>query len=170
MHLKPGVQKPWTEVFGTTDKQEAERIVAARGWTCSWYNDETLHVSQDILPPCRTHAVTGEEVWSNFAHFFSPICMMTWALEDGRVTDYEEIARARTQNPEMLDAMLFGNGEMLPEQDCLDVFRILRQAELPLSLRPGDLIILDNLHYAHGRRAFAGNRRVLVSLFSTDLH
>jgi alpha-ketoglutarate-dependent taurine dioxygenase len=165
-HLKPGVQKPWTEVFNTEDPVEAEKTVASRGWKASWYNGDTMHVWQDLLAPTRKHPVTGEDVWSNFAHFFSPICMMTWALEDGRVADYEELAQARKDNPEMLDRIFFGNGELAPEQECLDVFRILRQSEYAMMLQPGDIMVLDNMHFAHGRRSFSGPRRVLVSIFN----
>lgn len=166
LHLKPGVQKPWTEVFATQDPAEAERLVALKGWRSSWTDGGVLHVWQDLLPPTRIHPVTKEEVWSNFAHFFSPVCQMTWALEDGRVDEYEELAEARKNQPEMLDAMFFGNGEMIPDQDCLDVFRILRQSEVPLALRASDLVILDNIHYSHGRRPYSGRRRVLVSIFN----
>lgn len=167
MHLKPGVQKPWDEVFSTCDRHEVDEIVAKKGWRSSWVDGDTLHMWQDVLPPTRLHPVTNEAAWSNFAHFFSPICMMAWALEDGRVQDYEAIANARLNNPEMLDAMFFGDGSMLPEPDCLDVFRHLRHAEVALDMVPGDLLILDNLHYGHGRRPFSGPRQVLVSMFNS---
>ncbi|WP_170235579.1 TauD/TfdA family dioxygenase [Verticiella sediminum] len=165
-HLKPGFQKPWTEVFATQDKREVDRIVGEKGWQAQWQADgEILHVWQDLVPPVRRHPVTGEYAWSNFAHFFSPVCMMAWALQDGRVDEYEALAHARRHNPQMLDTMVLGNGDPVPEADALHVYRILHEAEHPAALLPSDIMILDNIHYAHGRRAFSGPRSVLVSLF-----
>ncbi|CAN5610541.1 TauD/TfdA family dioxygenase [soil metagenome] len=165
-HLKPGIQKTWNDVLGTDDPAEAERIVAAKGWRSNWIEGDILHVWQDVIKATKVHPVTREEVWANVAHYWSPACQMTWALEDGRIDDYEEIADARKHRPHMLDSMFFGNGEQIPEQDCLDVFRIHRQAELPLMLQESDMVILDNIHYSHGRRPYEGTRRVLVAMFN----
>jgi Taurine catabolism dioxygenase TauD, TfdA family len=164
LQLKPGVQKPWSEVFGVDDPRIVDEIVASRGWRAEWRNGDTLEMWQDILPAIKPHPVTGEAVWCNQAHFFAPACMMSWAQEDGRYTDSDAIAKARAANPEMLDDIFFGNGEPVPDGDALHVYRVLRALERPIQLMKGDLLMLDNLILAHGRTAFAGERRVLVVL------
>lgn len=169
-HLKPGFQKDWVETFGSADRRQVERVVAQRGWHCSWLEDgESLQVWQDVVPPAT--ALRGHDVqaWRNFVHFFSPICMMAWALEDGRVDDYEALSQARTNAPHMLDAMFYGNGEPIAETDCLQVFSLLRRSEVAVDMLPGDLMILDNVRYAHGRRAFEGPRSVFVALYDVPV-
>jgi hypothetical protein len=164
LHLKPGVQKPWPEVFGVNEPSVVESIVAAKGWRAEWIDGDTLQLWQDLLPAIKNHPVTGEPIWCNQAHFFAPVCMMAWAQEDGRITDYNAIAKARASTPEMLDNIFFGNGEPLPDNDALHVYRVLRKIERPISLKRGDILMLDNLILAHGRTAFTGERSILVAL------
>ena len=164
MRLKPGIQKPWSEVFATDDRRQVEAIVADKGWKAEWLTGDTLRLWQDIVPAVITHPITGESIWCNQAHFFSPACMMAWAAEDGRRADYEAIKAAKKSHPEMLDDVLLGNGEPVSEEDALHIYRVLRQLEADLLLGHGDLLILDNLILAHGRKPFVGDRRVLVVL------
>lgn len=164
LHLKPGIQKSWPEVFGADDPSVVESIVAAKGWRAEWLDDDTLQLWQDVLPAIKLHPATGEPLWCNQAHFFSPACMMAWAQEDNRHADCVAIAKARRANPEMLDNIFFGNGEIVPDEDALHVYRILRRLERPVELRRGDLLMLDNHILAHGRTAFSGERSILVAL------
>jgi hypothetical protein len=164
LHLKPGVQKPWSEVFNTHDRSEVEKIVTEKGWRAEWRSKDTLQLWQDLIPAIKTHPVTRESLWCNQAHFFNPACMLAWALEDGRKEDYDAIAQARASNPEMLDHVFLGNGQPVPDDDALHVYRILRQLERSIRLDRGDLLILDNLILAHGRTSFEGERSILVAL------
>jgi alpha-ketoglutarate-dependent taurine dioxygenase len=164
MRLKPGIQKPWSEVFATDDRRKVEDIVNNKGWKAEWLPGDTLRLWQDIVPAVVTHPITGESIWCNQAHFFSPACMMAWAAEDGRRADYDAIKAAKKSHPEMLDDVLLGNGEPVLEDDALHIYRVLRQYEAELLLDHGDLLILDNLIFAHGRKPFTGDRRVLVVL------
>jgi alpha-ketoglutarate-dependent taurine dioxygenase len=164
MRLKPGIQKPWSEVFATDNHKRVESIVTDKGWKAEWLPGDTLRLWQDIVPAVITHPITGESIWCNQAHFFSPACMMAWAAEDGRRADYEAIKAAKKSHPEMLDDVLLGNGEPVPEEDALHIYRVLRQLEAELLLGHGDLLILDNLILAHGRKPFTGDRRILVVL------
>jgi hypothetical protein len=164
LRLKPGIQKPWSEVFATDDQRKVESIVTAKGWKAEWLPGNTLRLWQDVVPAVITHPISGESIWCNQAHLFSPACMMAWAAEDGRRAEYETLKAAKKSHPEMLDDMLLGNGEPVPDEDALHIYRVLRQLEAELLLSHGDLLILDNLILAHGRKPFTGNRRVLVVL------
>lgn len=164
MSLKPGIQKPWSEVFATNDRVTVESIVASKGWRADWLVGDTLRLWQDIVPAVITHPITGESIWCNQAHFFSAACMMAWAAEDGRQADYDAIKAARKSHPEMLDDVLLGNGEPVADEEALHIYRVLRQLEAEVLLGRGDLLILDNLILAHGRKQFSGDRRVLVVL------
>ena len=164
LHLKPGVQKPWSEVFGTSDVREVDRIVADKNWKAVWRNDSTLELWQDLLPAVKVHPVTGESIWCNQAHFFSPICMINWARDDSRTSDYETLSRAKASHPEMLDNIFLGNGEAVSDEDASHVYSVLRSLEQPLLLGASDLLILDNIILAHGRTAFTGDRRILVAM------
>ncbi|CAN5612040.1 TauD/TfdA family dioxygenase [soil metagenome] len=166
-HLKPDFHGSWQDLFGTADADVVEQIVDNNGWHCRWRDEgQTLQLWQDVVAPTQEHPGTGESVWRNAAHHYSPLCMMAGALEDGRVADYELLAHARRHTPHVLDTLVLGNDEALDESDCLHARRVLKQAEVSVPARKGDLLILDNLHYGHGRRAYRGERRVLHSHYA----
>lgn len=161
---KPGVKKPWNEVFATDDKKEVERIVYEKGWRCNWLNEDSLHLWQDILPAIKKHPVTHENVWFNQAHFFAPICMMAWAERDKRTEDYEQLAQAKRKNPEMLDTVFYGNGEEVEDEVARYLAELLAKNETVIKLQAHDFLILDNTLVAHGRHAFQGQRNIFVAL------
>ena len=164
LHLKPGVQKPWSEVFGTEDPATVESIVNAKGWKAEWLNQNTLQLCQDIVPAVSSHPVSGDSVWRNQVHVFHPACMMLWAKEDGRLEDHDAIAKAYVSNRDILDNVFYGNGEAVAEDDALEVYSVLRDLAHPIQLEKYDLLLLDNFIFAHGRTSFEGERRVLVAL------
>lgn len=164
VHLKPGVKKPWTEVFNTEDRAEVDTIAGKRGWHTEWIGDDTVRLFQELVPAVREHPVTGASIWCNQAHFFSPVCMMRWAEEDGRREDYLELHRANQDNPELLDRTYLGNGDPVSDEDSLHIYQVLRDLERSVRLETTDLLLVDNLLVAHGRTAFEGDRRILVAI------
>lgn len=164
LHLKPGVKKPWNEVFETDDKAKVADIVASRGWTHEWLDDQLLRLWQDVVPATRVHPSTGEEVWCNQAHFYSPECMIRWADEDGRHADRDALQYALDHHPQFLDRMFLGNGEPVSPDDGLHIYAVLKDAERKVMLETSDLLFVDNLLMAHGRTAVQGERSILVAL------
>ncbi|MEV6449462.1 TauD/TfdA family dioxygenase [Amycolatopsis sp. NPDC051716] len=167
-HRKPGVKKVWSEVFGTTDRAEVDRLAAAKNWETRWLDEDTVQLYQEILPATRRHPVSGKEVWFNQAHFFAPACMMAWAEGDAREQDWKELDAARHRDPELLDDILYGNGETITDDDALTLYDLLKSVEVPLALRASELLIVDNTLVAHGRTAFTGQRDILVALINDE--
>jgi alpha-ketoglutarate-dependent taurine dioxygenase len=167
-YRKPGVKKVWAEVFGTTDRAEVDQLAAAKNWQTKWLDDDTVQLYQEILPSTRRHPVSGKEVWFNQAHFFPPSCMMAWAKGDGRDQDWLELDEARRKHPEMLDDILYGNGETITDDEALALYDVLKSVEVPIGLRASDLLIVDNTLVAHGRTAFTGRRDILVALINDE--
>ena len=60
--------------------------------------------------------------------------------------------------------MCFGDGEVLPSDVSLELFSLIRDQEFDVNLKNGDLLLLDNIQFAHGRRAFTGTRKINVAL------
>ena len=163
VELKPGVKKSWEEALAVPSKAEAEQVCRSRGWDFQW-SGEDLVLWQDIIQPERAHPISQKAMWFNQVHFWGAAPMMEWALIDGRLDDWNELKRARDQNPELLEAMCFGDGEILPDDLSLELFETVRQQEMDFRLESGDLLLVDNVQFAHGRRAFSGLRKINVTL------
>jgi len=164
LRKKPGVQKSWHEVFGTDDRAAVERIAAARGWRVDWLKDGSVQLWQEIRPFTIRHPLTGDEVCFNQVHFYSPHCTLQWARDDGRAEDVAAIERAFAEAPYMLDRIFHGDGTEVSREDALYVYDLHRRFAVPHRWARGDIVLLDNVLFGHGRRAFAGERAIQVAL------
>jgi alpha-ketoglutarate-dependent taurine dioxygenase len=161
---RPGVPKAWAEVFATCDRGVAERAAAGRGWRTQWLADGSLQLWQEILPAWRVHPQTQERVWFNQLHIFSPHAALRWARRDGRHALAARLEHALVHHPERLDDMCHADGTPLEREDVLHVAEVFDAAAHPVCWQRGDLLLLDNLLAAHGRRQYAGERRILAAL------
>jgi hypothetical protein len=59
---------------------------------------------------------------------------------------------------------LYGDGRPIPDVDLDAVRDSLRREERLFAWSTSDLLILDNLLVAHGRRPFRGPRSILVAM------
>jgi hypothetical protein len=159
--LKPGVKKSWQEAFSTSSTAGAELLCRARGWDFEWSGDD-LVLWQDCISPMRRHPRKAADIWCNQAHFWGAAAMIEWARIDGREQDASELVKAQRNSPQLLEAMCFGDGEPLPDDLTLELFHTVRSVERDIDLGEGDILLLDNFQYAHGRRAFSGNRTINV--------
>ena len=162
--LRPGIPKPWTDVFGTTDRAEADRIVINSGWRGEWLDDGSIQLWQEIRPAMRTHPLTGDRVWYNQAHLFSPIGVLKRARQDGRDDMVRKIEAALAETPHLLDRTFHGDGTPVADEDTAHIYDVLAQHAVPLQWRRGDALILDNILTAHGRRTYSGERLILTAL------
>ena len=60
----------------------------------------------------------------------------------------------------------FENGEFVPDDLVAEVKAVSDQAEGPVAWQPGDIVILDNTRFMHGRRAILDlNNRHIATYF-----
>ena len=161
---RPGVPKPWTEVFDTAERAGVERVAAARGWDITWLADGSVQLWQEILPATKTHPRTGETVWFNQAHIFAPEASLRWASRDGRAEQWRRLSWAYAESPDLVDHVFHGDGDQVSAADAEHLFDVFVDAEVRVRWKAGDLLLLDNVLAVHGRTAFEGKRRVLAAL------
>lgn len=150
----PGIDLPWQEVFQTQDKREVERLCGELAIEFEWVGEEGLRTRQT----CRattTHPETGEPLWFNQAHLFHI------SSADPTVRDFL-LAELGEEN--LPRHAYFGDGTPIPEA-ALDAIRAAyERLTTAFAWRQGDLLMLDNMRIAHGRRPFKGPRRVVVGM------
>ncbi|MBQ5265125.1 TfdA [Klebsiella pneumoniae] len=161
VHLKPGIKKSWQEALSAETKEEAELACHTRHWEFEWWDDDLI-LWQDCISPVRQHPQKNELFWCNQAHFWGAAAMIEWARIDARREDETELTEAVRSCPELLESMCFGDGEPLPGELTLSLFHLVQELEQDVNLNTGDILLLDNLQFAHGRRAFAGKREINV--------
>jgi hypothetical protein len=58
----------------------------------------------------------------------------------------------------------YGDGKEIAPEDLEHVRATFRRYQVSFPWQPGDVLLLDNMQVAHGRRPFRGQRKVLTAL------
>ncbi|MFJ9445008.1 TauD/TfdA family dioxygenase [Kitasatospora sp. NPDC101235] len=154
LHDGYGLGKSWQATFETEDRGEVEAFLAGAGADWSWKADGGLRVGQ-LRPATVRHPLTGTEVWFNQADQWHPA-----GLGD------ETAARLAAILPpdELPQSVTFADGSPIPAAYVEQIRDRGLENAVDVDWREGDLLLIDNVLLAHGRRPFTGSRRVLVAM------
>lgn len=145
---------PWQEVFQVQTREEVDAYCLSHGIRARWLRDDLLRTEQ-VCPAVATHPHTGAPVWFNQAHLFH-VSNHTPANREALLRTFGEDQLPRNA--------YYGDGEPL-EDEVLDVIRSVYEGEkIAFEWRSGDLVLLDNMLYSHGRDPYDGPRKVLVAM------
>ncbi|HAC81554.1 MAG TPA: hypothetical protein DCG06_14745 [Deltaproteobacteria bacterium] len=149
-----GVDLSWQQTFRTEKRSEVERICAAAGVEFAWGDADRLR-TWEVRPAIAEHPTAGTPCWFNQAHLFH-ISSLPRAVRDSLHEAVGEDHLPRNA--------YFGDGAAI-EDDLLDEVRAAYAAEsVESEWNAGDVVVIDNMRFAHGRAPFAGDRRVLVAM------
>ncbi|MGM1059844.1 TauD/TfdA family dioxygenase [Saccharothrix sp. Mg75] len=142
----------WVDTFRTEDRAAVEEHLVASGYEFAWDADEGLryHYARDAF---TAHPDTGEELWFNQV---TELHCSYWRSHPGFPPDLPDDAYPATTT--------YGDGSPIDE-DLISYLRgALWRTARAVRMRRGDVLVLDNQVYQHGRFAFEGPRRHFVSL------
>ena len=149
-----GLGLPWQRSFHTSEKAEVEEYFSRAGIEYEWKGQGRLRTRQ-VRPAVVQHPETGEPVWFNHIAFWHIASLDAKLREAMLVTLREE---------EFPYNVYYGDGSPIEPS----VVKILREAyekeTVVFSWQKGDLLMLDNMLVAHGRKPYAGERKILVAM------
>jgi alpha-ketoglutarate-dependent taurine dioxygenase len=149
-----GLDLPWQQVFGTSERSEVEAFCGRAQIACEWLDDARLRTRQ-ICQSEAQHPVTGEKVWFNQAHLFHVSALEPQA---------REALLAAVDEADLPRNVYYGDGSPI-EEGVLDEIRALySRLMIRFAWKEGDLLMMDNMLMSHGRAPFSGRRRVLVTM------
>ncbi|MGW7198075.1 TauD/TfdA family dioxygenase [Streptomyces chryseus] len=154
LHDGYGLGKSWQDTFETADRAEVEAFLKTAGAEWEWRRDGTLRVESE-RPSTTRHPVTGTEVWFNQADQWHPA-----GLGDDTAAELAQIL----SEDELPQSVRFADGGPIPAEYVVQVRDRGLEAAVDVDWRTGDLLLIDNVLLAHGRRPFTGDRRVLVAM------
>jgi alpha-ketoglutarate-dependent taurine dioxygenase len=143
----------WQEVFQTTDRSAVEEFCRRNGIELEWDGDDlrTRQVCQGVA----RHPRTGELLWFNQAHLFHPSGLPAETRE-ALVTVFTEEGLPRNA--------LYGDGTPIDDDDLARVREAYDAEAIDVEWERGDVLLLDNMLVAHGRRSYSPPRKVLVAM------
>jgi alpha-ketoglutarate-dependent taurine dioxygenase len=145
---------PWQTVFQTDDKEELAQFCTAHDIAHEWLEDGTLRTIQRSQGVAE-HPVLHEQTFFNQAHLFH--------LSNLGVAGAN--ALLELFGPDRLPRQArFGDGGAIPEEDLTTIRKAFANSTVLFDWQPADILLIDNMQVAHGRKPYRGSRRVLAAL------
>lgn len=151
-NFRRGVDVPWQHAFGTEEHDEVERIGAENGLELEWLDDGTLRTAQQAQG-----AIEGPSgpLWFNQAQLFHPFQLPT------KTRQALEMAFGHDGLPRNA---VFGDGEPISDATIGHILNCLSRHTQNIDWQAGDVAIIDNMRWMHGRAPFTGTRKVLAAM------
>ena len=145
---------PWQTVFQTEDKAVMEHYCREAGIQIDWKASDTPRTRQ-VRPAIARHPQTKEQVWFNHIAVMH-ISTLKKELRDTLLEMFKE---------EDLPTNVYYGDHSPIKNSILDEIRNAYQMEtVVFRWQDGDVLMLDNMLTAHGRRPFVGSRKVVVGM------
>ncbi|PRX96519.1 TauD/TfdA family dioxygenase [Allonocardiopsis opalescens] len=144
----------WRAAFGVADAAELDRRCAREGIGVEWRSGGEVRLTRRRAAVVR-HPATGEECWFNHAGFFNE-----WALDP---QEREVLVAAFGSDGLPLNTRA-GDGGPLTREDVRRIEDAYEANAVPVAWRAGDLLLVDNIAMANGRRPYTGQRVMVEAM------
>ena len=153
-HYHEGVDIPWQVTFQTSSQEAVGEFCRENDIRFEWLKGGLLKTEQ-MCQGTAIHPLTRERVLFNQAHVFHPSALEQHS-EAALINLFGRDKLPRTAH--------FGDGGEFSRASLEAIRRAFSNHAVEVSWQAGDVLLLDNMRVAHGRRPFTGTRRVLAAL------
>ena len=143
----------WQNVFQTEDREEVEAYCRSAEIELEWKSNDELRTTQ-VCQAVATHPDTGEQVWFNQAHLFHVSSLGAQTREALMSSSDEEPPRNAC----------YGDGSPIEDEALEEIRAAYDREAVVFPWQPRDVLLLDNMLAAHGRRPYRGTRKIVVGI------
>ena len=149
-----GLGLPWQEVFQTEDRNEMESFCDEAGIEYEWQGGDRVRTWQN-RPAIGVHPETGEHVWMNHVA----------TLHVSTLKPAKRRMLVKMFGVDHLpNDVRFGDGSPIDDEVVARIREAYDAETREFAWAAGDVLVLDNMLTAHGRRPYRGPREVLVAM------
>jgi alpha-ketoglutarate-dependent taurine dioxygenase len=147
------VDLPWQTVFQTESRSEVEGY--CRGHDIDFVWTEEGLMTRQVCQGTAVHHGIGKEIWFNQAQLFH-VSSLGAEMAADMMDLFGESGLPRNA--------YYGDGGPIPENVINHVNAAFERQKVIFDWFKNDVLIVDNMRIAHGRKPFTGVRRVLVAM------
>jgi alpha-ketoglutarate-dependent taurine dioxygenase len=144
----------WKQSYRVETRQQLEDYFRQADIQWEWGADDHLRSSQ-VRPAIARHLVSGETVWFNHIAFWH-VSSLERSIRDLLLKDYGEAGLPYNT--------YYGDGSRIEDSVAAALRDAYEQETVSLPWQEGDLMMLDNMLVAHGRKPFQGARLTLAAM------
>ncbi len=152
-NISKGIGLSWEEIFQTDDKKIVEEECRRNGMAFKWEDDGERLVLEWNNNAIYDHPYSGEQIWFNHAFFFNK-----YALNEDVLSTFQS-------DDELPFQTYFGDGTKITREEIEEIRLAYEKSTTVFPWLQGDVLFLDNMLMAHGRRPYKGDRKIIVSMF-----
>jgi amino acid adenylation domain-containing protein len=149
-----GLDVSWQEFFKTTDPSAVQAFCQRAAIDWEWCAGSRLR-TRKRCPAVGTHPKTGQSVFFNQLQAHHISCLAGDVRQD-LLNLFGEERLPRN--------VYYGDGQRIPDTVVDELRHLYDKHARSFTWRAGDILMLDNMLVAHGRRPFSGPRRILVAM------
>lgn len=154
-NYSPGVDLSWQEVFQTDNKQEVEKYCLNHSIKYFWNQEGPELTTKQLCQATLIHPTTKEKVWFNQAHLFHI---------SGLSKDITQALIAEVGEKNLPRNSFYGDGTPIDEEVLNHIRDAYEREVIVFMWQRGDIMILDNILMAHGRKPYSGARKIAVAM------
>jgi hypothetical protein len=143
----------WQNVFQTEDPAEVEAYCRSAEIEFEWKSNNELSTRQ-VCQAIATHPSTGEQVWFNQAHLFHVSSLKA----EIRESLLSSASGAPPRNA------CYGDGSPIEDEALDEIRAAYDRQKIVFPWQQRDVLLLDNMLAAHGRRSYRGSRKIVVGM------
>lgn len=144
----------WQKVFKTSDRARVEELGRQNRMQVEWKPGNRLRTFC-VRPAVIRHPVTGEVSWFNQGQHWHVSCLDP---------ETRQAITSLFADEDLPRNLYFGDGSPIPDSYMAAILDVYRELEVSFPWQKGDVMVVDNVLVAHGRKPFEGDRKILVAL------
>lgn len=144
----------WQKAFQTDSKSQVEAACSRLGIDFRWKSGDRLQTKETRFAVAR-HPKTQHLVWFNHVALFHPYVL-------GKEI-YQQLTSVMDKD-DLATSVHFEDGSEITPQMIEEILTALKSECIQFDWHQGDVLLLDNMLFAHGRNPFTGPRQILVTM------
>lgn len=150
----PWIDLPWQEVFQTDDRAQVEAFCRSHEIEMEWQENDHLRTRQ-VCQAVARHPETKKMLWFNQAHLFH-VSNLGAEVSEALVDALGEDGVPRNT--------FYGDGTPIEDSVLEEIRGAYAAEELAFPWERDDVLLVDNMAFAHSRTPYKGERKIRVGM------